>query len=253
MQTNTLPNNLLFIDIETVPVQLWAEGESEIELLFWKKFKNQIKVYYNLADGEPSHEQCGEWWKNNAALYAEFGKVVCVCVGRIDKEHNLLIKTLCGRFEIPLLTELTGIIDKAGGLVAHNGMEFDYPFLMRRMIINGIKVPDLLDTIGKKPWDVKLDDTVKMWSGTQWQYRASLELLCHILGIQSPKQDMNGADVAPLYYSMFDGIETDELPFDKEKEVIQKIGKYCGLDIVALANVYLRLKGLPLVNNVIYV
>jgi 3'-5' exonuclease len=259
--TPTLPNNILFPDIETVPqyrnIAHMAKENPKMYELYLDRFDAQIlKIANDEAGSRPNYEfACIKHYEENAALYAEFGKVVCVSIGRIDKERNLLIKSLCGRHEKELLTEVRDILNKAGALCAFNGKEFDFPFLMRRMIVHGIELPDVLNTFNKKPWETALIDPMVMWSGTAWNYKMRLDIICHTLGIESPKQDMTGADVAPLWYSMFDDVQNDELPFEKESEVVKKISKYCSGDVIAQIQLFLRLHTLPVIqpNQIVYV
>jgi uncharacterized protein YprB with RNaseH-like and TPR domain len=149
-------------------------------------------------------------------------------------EHDLLLN-FCSRG-----------IQAAKILCAHNGKEFDYPFLFRRLLANKIKVPDILNGIGKKPYEMNhLEDTVEMWSATQWKHKASLATLAEIFGIPSPKEKMDGSDVAPLYYSKQD------LPW----ESVDQIAEYCNGDVVTLVKVYCAIKQLDVVitpENIIY-
>lgn len=258
MQTNSIyPTGLLFLDIETVPQTNNIHKDVRLKELFTKRFDKKIHDHSMLYD-VPDHDfSTGKFWSENAALFAEFGKTVCVCIGRIDTNNNIVVKTLCGRFEKALLNELAGILKNGNvtGLVAHNGMEFDFPVLMRRMIINEVPLPGILNTFDKKPWEVALHDTKKMWSGTAWNHSVSLDLIAHSLGIPSPKSDMDGSMVADVWYSMYDGVQSDELPFEKESEVVQRISKYCSGDVLTLIKIYLRMRGLPAIpdKNVLYV
>lgn len=242
-------NNTLFIDIETVP-QTSSLKENLAKDLFIHKFRSKF-------DGDPgsyTDEFKETLYKENAALYAEFGKIVCVVIGHF-KGDQLRVKTIASKHEKQILTEVSKIMSGSfAGVVAHNGKEFDYPYLFRRMIINEIQIPPILNTINKKPWEVSLFDTMEMWSGTQWKYRCGLELLAHCLGLPSPKSDMDGSQVAEVYYSMFEG-EANELPFDKEESVLKRIGEYCQKDVTTLANVYFRLIGAPILSaeQIVYV
>lgn len=242
-QETQYPTNLLFLDVETVPqYKDYATALRENYRLtndhFCRKFAKDIL-------GKPVQEV----WESKAALYAEFGKIVCVVIGRIDKEGNLLLKTLCSRFEKQLLEALAEILNKGkGNLVGHNILEFDAPFMLRRMWANGIVPPESINTDGKPKWELKITDTMDMWSGSAYKYKSGLDLICHTLGIPSPKGDMNGSQVAEVYYSMFEGVNGDELPFDKETEVLGRIGRYCAADVHATVNLYLRLKNLPLIE-----
>jgi DNA polymerase elongation subunit (family B) len=238
-------SNITFIDVETVPIQKGFTDDSKLCQLYEKKMDKRKDL---------SELSIYEHWNENAALYAEFGKVVAISIGKFvpgktHEEGKLYIRNLTSRNETELLTQASDSILRASGLLcAHNGMDFDFPFLMRRYMINGIPVPAPLNVAGVKPWDIKLEDTMKMWSGTQWNYKVSLDLLASIFGLPSPKKDMNGSDVAQIYYDSFN-IGKDELPFEKETAALKKIGDYCGSDVFCLANVYSKMKGLPTINE----
>lgn len=246
--------HLTFIDIETTPQRNDAPAyyyadkpfeENEFNL-FKKKFRDDLVA---IGPGG-STWLFKETYEQKAGLYAEFGKVVAISIGKMVTEKNdmgekpidkFYIRTLVDRDEIKLLTQAKESIERAGGtLVGHNAMEFDFPFLMRRYMINGLPIPKQLDVAGLKPWETKLDDTMKMWSATQWNYKVSLELLCHVLGLPSPKKEMDGSGVAELFY-------------DGTDESLKKIGEYCAGDTLSCAQVYCRMKGLPKIENVEYV
>ncbi len=123
---------------------------------------------------------------------------------------------------------------KEGVLCAHNGKEFDFPFLARRMIINRIPLPEILKVHGKKPWETSFCDTMELWKFGDFKHYTSLDLLTHILQIPSPKNDIKGSDVARIYY--------------KEKD-LERIKKYCSHDVAALANVWLRLNEMELLEE----
>jgi len=238
--------NITFIDIETVPETnpeyvFKSEELTVSERLFTKKFdrSNEIKEGVTIE----------EFYGNNAALYAEFGKVVCVSLGTL-RGDKFYIKTISIRDEVKLLEVLSEALMKSSSkiLVAHNGMDFDYPFLFRRYLVNGVPVPAILNTTDKKPWDVPLADTLKMWSGTQWNYKVSLEMLCHLFKLPSPKALISGASVSDIYY-LKTSVDDSELPFDKEDSAMRKIGEYCAGDVIALANVYCKIKNLALIDQ----
>ena len=113
-------------------------------------------------------------------------------------------------------------------LCGHNAKEFDFPYIARRMIIHGLKVPAKLNLMGKKPWEVPHLDTMEMWKFGDYKHYTSLKLLTHILQIPSPKDDISGADVAQVYYRDND---------------IDRIARYCEKDVVAVAQILLRLRG----------
>lgn len=234
---------MYFIDIETVP-QHESIDKSPLKGHFVNKFIKDFSSS-NMSQDQFEYES-QELYRDKAGLYAEFGKIVCVCIGYI-KDDEIRVKIFCGRHEKIILQKLSEIIDKnersVTPLCAHNGYEFDFPWLFRRYQINGLPIPLVINVNHLKKWEWPLHDTMTMWSHTQWNYKASLDLLCNILNIPSPKSDVSGANVSEIYYGMFD--DNGGLPFDKETEALEKIGNYCAGDVIALAKIYCKLKGLP--------
>ncbi len=237
--------HLTFLDIETIP------DVDKSHELFEKRFKHEIKNIIDL-NVYPPKDVPQMMWDEKAGLHAEFGKIVCISIGKMVSEkvegsdkpiEKFYIRTIASKDEKELLLQATTSIMKAAGedghLVAHNGLEFDFPFLMRRYMINGLPIPKQLRVDGVKLWDLKLKDTMKMWSGSAWNYKVSLELLCHILNIPSPKTGISGEDVAKLYFGEEDGLK--------------RIGEYCAGDTLACAQIYCRMKGLPLIETIEYV
>ena len=119
-------------------------------------------------------------------------------------------------------------------LCAHNGKEFDFPFLARRMVILGIPLPDVLDTSGKKPWEVNHLDTMELWKFGDYKSYTSLLLLATILGIPTPKDDIDGSMVWEVYL--------------KEKN-LKRIVVYCQKDVLTVAQIIRRFKGEPLIHD----
>jgi uncharacterized protein YprB with RNaseH-like and TPR domain len=119
-------------------------------------------------------------------------------------------------------------------LCGHNGKEFDFPWVARRCVVHGIRLPKLLDIAGLKPWEVGHLDTMNLWSFGDRKAYTSLALLTHILGIPTPKDDITGADVARVYYEDGD---------------LERIATYCKKDVVATTQLFLRLTGRPLVKE----
>jgi hypothetical protein len=240
-------NNVLFIDIETAPQMQFLPLEGKLVDIFKKKHQTQWNT---------QNEQWENIYQNQAGLAAEFGKIVCVSIGQM-KGDKFYVKSFCSRFEKTILEQLALVFDKDKEsprpmilrLSGHNIKEFDGPYLMRRYFINDLPVPRLINMIGVKTWDIPYDDTMEMWSGSQWKYKCSLDLLAICLNIPSPKQEMSGSDVATIFYSMFDDVQKDDLPFEKEKEVLEKIGNYCAGDVITTAQVFCKLKGLPALRN----
>lgn len=244
-----------FVDTETIPgYKDFNDMPEELARMYERKFGHE------LANNDPDKfDNFEDHYRARAALYPEFGKIVCLVIGVIfvddkDKQEKLKLKTLCGRHEDKLLAEAAPIIDKFDSLVGHNSKEFDFPYLCKRFYVHGIQLPQILNIAGKKPWEVSLIDTMELWRFGSFKGSTSLELFAHCLGLPSPKQDMTGADVAKVYYEMFDHMKDGELPFEAESAAIQKIGKYCQGDVVTLANCYRKLKYQSVIasENVIY-
>ena len=226
MQNNIKIENILFLDIETVPeVPTFAELSEEKKELFSKKTQYQRK-----------EEQSAEDFYERAGIWAEFGKIICISVGFFvtqEGKRSFRIKSFSGD-EAGLLEAFKELLEahfnKANHLLcAHNGKEFDFPYIARRMIINRIDLPDKLNLFGKKPWEVAHLDTLELWKFGDYKHYTSLKLLTNILGIPSPKQDIDGSQVAGIYY--------------KEKD-INRIIKYCERDTIAVAQLILRFNNL---------
>ncbi len=225
-------NNILFLDIETVPEEPKFSGLSEIKQeLFAKK-----TLYQRKEDFTP------EEFYERAGIWAEFGKIVCISVGFFDsfaKKRTFRIKSFYGKDEVKILKDFKALIENHFGkpqqlLCAHNGKEFDFPYIARRMIIHGISLPEKLNLFGKKPWEVPHLDTLDMWKFGDYKHYTSLNLLTNILGIDSPKEDIDGSQVAKVYYEDGD---------------LKRIAKYCENDTLAVAQVYLRFNNMEILNK----
>lgn len=221
--------NILFLDIETVPeVENFTQLTEHEQLLFEQKTAYQRK--YEDITPEVFYEKAGIW--------AEFGKIICISVGffaAIDDKLQFRVKSFYGN-ECDLLHNFSQLVVKHFNqsehvLCAHNGKEFDFPFIARRLIIHNLPLPEKLNLFGKKPWEVAHLDTLELWRFGDYKHFTSLKLLTHILGISSPKTDIEGKDVAKVYY-----VERD----------VNRIVAYCQRDVVAIAQVILRFKRLPL-------
>lgn len=244
--------DILFIDIETLPVEnklpviIKEGGEvvlSEKAEFFAKKFANDWNL---LHIRESTWDQ---FWLDRASLMAEFGKIVSISMGKINSTNKLYIKTTASKDEVVCLKSFLDIVQVSSPkiLCAHNGKEFDFPYLMRRLIINSLAIPEILNSFGKKPWELAFEDTMQMWGGTAWNYKISLDLLCYTLGLESPKKEFQAKNVAEVYFGMLN-VKSDELVFDKEETALRQIGKYNAGDVVSLVNCYLRMKNLPIIE-----
>ena len=225
---------VLFLDIETVP-QYATYDELPVRLKeFWDHKSTRIKV---------NDTDTPDILYKRAGIYSEFGKIICISVGFIHA-NKLRIKSFAGDDEARLLHEFADMLEnkfnKPGTLLcAHNGKEFDFPYIARRMLIHGIRLPFLLNNAGKKPWEVPYLDTMELWKFGDYKNYTSLALLTAIFDIPSPKDDIDGSQVGEYYWVR------KELP---------RIVIYCQKDVVAIAQLLLRYKGMPLIeeDNIIY-
>jgi uncharacterized protein YprB with RNaseH-like and TPR domain len=215
--------NVLFLDIETVPQkENWNEVSEATQKLFEQKTAYQRK-----------EETTVEEFYERAGIWAEFGKIVCISVGYFtpgEKEKQLRIKSFYGDNEKIVLQEFKELLDahfnkKQHVLCAHNGKEFDFPYIARRMIVQQVELPKKLNLFGKKPWEVPHLDTMELWKFGDYKHYSSLKLLTSILGIPSPKDDIDGSEVAKVYY---------------QEKNLERIVLYCEKDTVAIAQLVLR-------------
>lgn len=224
--------NVLFLDIETVPQKENWEDVSELT----KNLFEQKTAYQRKEDvsAEEFYERAGIW--------AEFGKIICISVGfftNTKHEKQLRVKSFFGDNEKVILLEFKKLLDQhfyrnEHVLCAHNGKEFDFPYIARRMIVHQIELPKKLNLFGKKPWEVPHLDTMELWKFGDYKHYSSLKLLTSILGIPSPKDDIDGSDVAKVYY--------------QEKD-LNRIVEYCEKDTVAVAQLILRLNNEQLLEE----
>ena len=217
--------NILFLDIETVPeVQDYKDLDKDKQELWEQKSKYQRHDDYTAEEFYPS-----------AGIWAEFGKIICISVGYFTFKgdlRNFRTTSFYGE-ETKLLKDFKNLLishfSQAKHLLcAHNGKEFDFPYIARRMIINGISLPYKLNLFGKKPWEVPHLDTLDLWKFGDYKNYTSLKLLTNVLGIPSPKDDIDGSDVYRVFY---------------EENDISKIIEYCEKDTIAVAQIFLRLRG----------
>lgn len=218
--------DIMFVDIETIPQNESYKDVPPVIRDLWDK-----KAFY-LAKNEETPEEI----YNRAGIYAEFGRVICISVGVFNDRKEgktFLVKSFYGEDEVDILTRFTKSVEKflakrKGFVCAHNGKEFDFPFLSRRMIINGLPLPEILDVAGRKPWEVPFLDTMELWKFGDYKHYTSLHLLTTILNIPTPKDDIDGSMVADTYY--------------KQKDLL-RIVRYCEKDVVAVAQILQRFRG----------
>jgi len=227
--------NILFLDIETVPQFSTREQLPGNLAALWEKKAALLSRTEKFSDREgldsaEAYERAG--------IYAEFGKIICISTG-LMRSGSLWIKSFSGDVEKDLLTDFSGMLNKLKGknityLCAHNGKEFDFPYLIRRMLINGLAVPAILDLSGKKPWEVNHLDTMELWKFGDYKNYTSLELLATVFGIPTPKDDIKGSDVGRVYWHDHD---------------LPRIVTYCQKDVLTIVNLLLRFKGKPMIGE----
>jgi uncharacterized protein YprB with RNaseH-like and TPR domain len=239
MKTTTYAlENILFLDIETVPEAIdFNQLDAETQELY------AAKTAYKRKEDDLSTEE----YYPRAGIWAEFGKIVCISVGFVTTTSDgrqFRVRSFSGE-EAELLTAFRELLNTHFStpqhqLCAHNGKEFDFPYIARRMLKHQLELPYVLQLMGKKPWEVPHLDTLELWKFGDFKHYTSLKLLAHFFDIPSPKDDMDGSDVARVYYE-----ETD----------LARIVRYCEKDVVTLAQVFLKLTVQPQLkeSEIVYV
>lgn len=223
--------DILFLDIETVPETQNFSELDDVKQSLWEN-----KSQYQRRD-----EYTPEEFYNRAGIWAEFGKIICISVGffNFQGQRRMFRVTSYYGDEVTILKEFKNLIithfsQTKHLLCAHNGKEFDFPYIARRMIIHNIELPYKLNLFGKKPWEVPHLDTLELWKFGDYKTYTSLKLLTNVLGVPSPKDDIDGSEVYRVYY---------------EEGDIDRIIDYCEKDTIAVAQIFLRLRGDDLLDN----
>ncbi|MBF0596900.1 3'-5' exonuclease [Faecalibacter rhinopitheci] len=222
---DTIPyRKILFLDIETVPQTDNWDLLSERSKDLWAK-----KTAFQRNNNEISAE---EFYHERAGIMAEFGKIICISCGIVVNENYIHIKSFYGDDEQKILNEFNTLLKdnyyKPDHLLcAHNGKEFDFPYIARRMIIHQIEVPRILQLFGKKPWEIPHLDTMELWKFGDYKHYTSLDLLANIFEIPTSKDDIDGSQVAKVYY---------------EDNNIERIKEYCEKDVITLINVFRKMR-----------
>ncbi len=235
MLDNMKMEDILFIDIETVPgAKSYNELDAYVQEL-WEEKKGKHK-------GE--NEQTEDFYFNNAGIFAEFGKIICISVGWLAQDgmfQAFELKSFAGDDEVKLLKDFSFFLKKQTSFnrnlvcCGHNIKEFDVPYICRRMLIQHLKLPDYFESLqAKKPWEAGLLDTMDLWKFGDYKNYISLKLLAHCLGIPSPKDDISGKDVGKVYW---------------QDNGLQRITTYCQKDVLTTAQIVLKLKGLSLISD----
>jgi DNA polymerase elongation subunit (family B) len=217
-------SNILFLDIETASS---TESFAELDPRLQPEWIRKERLIRRESVLEP-----GELFFDRAGIHAEFGKVICIGVGyfqakKKEKKHLFRSKVFAQEEEKETLLELKALLEKKKWILcAHNGKEFDFPYLCRRMLIQGISLPEPLQLAGKKPWEIRHLDTMELWRFGDFKHYTRLELLAAAFGIPSSKEGMDGSEVNPTYY---------------QEKNLEKIKNYCLRDVEVTAKIYLAM------------
>ncbi|WP_268035085.1 3'-5' exonuclease [Algoriphagus sp. PAP.12] len=218
--------SILFLDIETASL---TESFEELDPRLQDEWVKKERLIKKTEEG---HIDPGSLYFDRAGIHAEFGQIVCIGVGyyqRKKKEKKLIFrsKVFANDSEKELLQDFSALLEKKKWvLCAHNGKEFDFPYICRRMLIQGIPLPEPLQISGKKPWEVRHLDTMELWKFGDYKHYTRLELLASVFGVPSSKDDLDGSQVNSTFH-----LEND----------LEKIKKYCLKDVEVTARVYLAM------------
>lgn len=221
-------NNLMILDIETVPQY------SNHDYL-----PDNLKKLWDSKTQFQRKEESAEEFYERAGIWAEFGKIVCIAVGIFTKGKTtgLRVKSYAYHNETEVLIKFGDLLrSQPSNLVlgAHNGKEFDFPYICRRMLINGLPIPPQLELSGKKPWEINHLDTMELWKFGDYKSHTSLNLLTAIFNIPTPKDDIDGSQVGHVYWNDND---------------LERISIYCQKDVIATAQLIRRYRGEELIDD----
>lgn len=233
---------VLFLDIETVSEQpSFDDLNEDFQELWHIKSRQLLKRSDDLEE-----EELAAYYGQKAAIYAEFGKIACISVGIVvrdpaDKKLKVRLKSFVGEEESLILQDFSQLLEQHYNdplkfyMCGHNIREFDIPYICRRMVVNQLPLPAMLDLAGKKPWETKhLIDTMELWKFGDSKSYTSLKLLAAVLGFPSPKDDIDGSDVGRVYW---------------EDNDLDRLSLYCEKDVLATVQLLLRFKRMPLLQQ----
>lgn len=215
-------HKVLFLDIETVPmVQNWSDLTPEFQDLWLKKVERQLTETDTAED----------FYQQRAGILSEFGKIICISCGIIVKD-KLRLTSFYGHDEKIVLEGFIEMLQSkyfSAGVIlcAHNGKEFDFPYMARKMLINGLELPNALNMQGKKPWEIPHLDTMELWKFGDYKHYTSLNLLAAVFGVPTPKDDIDGSQVASVYY---------------EDNDLERIKIYCEKDVLTVAQIFRKFR-----------
>ena len=215
--------SVLFLDIETVPIEPSYEDLDETTRILWDKKVSKLKNLETLSPEEIFAR---------AGIYAEFGKIVCISCGIVSNNTTVRIKSFADDDEFTLLNDFSKMLDQffAKGekfLCAHNGKEFDFPYIARRMLVNQIRLPEPLQIAGKKPWEISHLDTMELWKFGDYKNYTSLVTLANLFNIPTPKDDIDGSQVYKVYWNDND---------------LNRIATYCQKDVITIIQLFRKFR-----------
>ena len=226
--------NILFLDIETV------SGEQNFDLLSG----DMKKLWADKTKWQRKEDTSAkEYYADRAGILAEFGKIVCISVGFIhykDGMKNFRLRSFYNHDETLLLGEFAEMLKEKyfnhprQVLCGHNAKEFDFPYICRRMLVNGINLPHILQIAGKKPWEIAHLDTMELWKFCDYKHYTSIKLLCAIFNIPTQKNDIDGSMVSNVYWN---------------ENNLKRIAKYCEKDVLATAQIFMKFRNEKLLQD----
>lgn len=235
MLENIKIEDVLFLDIETVPKLNHFDKLDSYEQELWEEKKGKHKA---------EEDTVADYYFNNAGIFAEFGKIICITIGWTSQTgmfQEFELKSFYGDDEVKLLGEFCVFLQqelkkKRGlSLCGHNIREFDIPYICRRLLMNNLRLPEYFENLQtKKPWEAGLLDSMDFWKFGDFKNYISLKLLAFCLGIPSPKDDISGKDVGKVYWN---------------EQGLERIKTYCQKDVLTVAQIVFKLKGLSLISE----
>lgn len=222
--------NIIFMDIETVSqYETYNEAPESIQYIWSKKYEKS--EYLNSIPLDIAY-------KEKAAIFAEYGKIICISIGIYDRERNeYRIKSFYGKDEKILLESFRSFtlsLKRKYVFCGHNIKEFDIPYICRRFLIHQLSIPSLLDFQDKKPWEVEMIDTMQLWRFGDFKNYTSLETLTTIFNIPTPKDDIDGSQVGQVYWG---------------EGNLDRIVRYCQNDVIAVIQLYLSFQQMNLITQ----
>lgn len=223
-------NHTLFLDLECVPATpTYFDLDEWMQALREKKGKRMVS-----SMGVEDEMSVEDAYEHRSGIFAEFGKIIVISTGIVSKQDDwtfqMRVKSFAGDDERALLVDFFDMLNTYfskghHALCGHNIKEFDIPYICRRALVHDLEFPDILDVQGKKPWETNYIDTLELWKFGDRKNFISLDLLCRVLGVQTPKTDLSGEQVARVY---------------RDDKDLPRIVEYCERDVVAVGEVMLK-------------